>query len=102
MEFFMKVSALLAALAVSLAAAASAQAQTPAPAPVTTAPAPTTAKVPVDFATQKANILNHIDQRMASMTAARECVNSANTKVDLKACHKANHRHAKHRDQAPA
>jgi hypothetical protein len=77
-------------MTLSLAAAASAQAQTPAPAPATPA-------APVDFATQKTNIVARIDQRIAAMTATRDCVNAATTKSDLKACHKAGHgMHGKH------
>jgi hypothetical protein len=76
----MKASLVLAALALSIAAAASAQAQTP------DAPAP----VRGDFASHKATILAHLDQRIAAMSAMRGCVANAATRADLKTCHDQN------------
>ena len=101
----MKPSLLLGTLALTLSAAFAASAQNapppapPAPPPPMTAGDP--AHAPKDFATRKADILRHLDRRVAEATAARDCVSAANAPADLKNCRRQDP-HGHHHRPAPA
>lgn len=38
-------------------------------------------------------MLGRLDQRLAEVTAMRDCVSAANSRADLKSCHKQGHMH---------
>jgi hypothetical protein len=82
----MKASLVLAALALSITAAVSAQAQTAGGAPAHGG----------DFASRQSAILARLDQRMAAMSAMRNCVAGATTRADLKTCREQNRDAMKH------